>query len=699
MRMLENAPSAPRTVAFSETVFGTPISDPYRWMEDSSNAEELRAWVLAMSKHARDQIVALPGRQALRAMLEETTRAGVSYADVQQAGDRIFARRLDADASLPKLVVREPDGKERVLLDPNAVIGDVKPSAINNYAPSPSGDVVAIHRAEGGAEVGAIRFLRVDDGSWLPDVLAPVWGEFAASWIDESQVIYTRMSDRPGDDTSQNHSVRQRTLGRPASEDRLLLGPNTAFKPLIDSREFPITLVVPRSDWRIGLGTGARADVRLFLARHGDLQGVTPKWREIATYEDRLNSFDVFDGALYYTTTRTEPNGELRRLALVDGTLSSSEHVLAASDEILVSLAATIDGVYVLTMKDGVNGLRFLPQGKAPGHAIPLEPGTIGGLSASSDGRRVIFAITQWNRARRYLAAEAGETRELGIEAATWRGASDYEAISEEAVSADGTRVPMTFILRRGLERDGRRPTYLVGYGSYGSPTTPYYDARRYAWLSRGGVFAECGVRGGGGKGRAWHEAGRAANKPNAHADFIACAERLIALGLTSPSRLAASGTSAGGLLAPPAGLKRPDLFKVVVPRVAVVNPTRLAVANNGANQFGEMGDPGTETGFKGLVAQDAYLMLESATASPDWLLTIGLNDRRVDPWMSAKFAARALARFGDRQLVFVRSDADAGHGIGSTRDQTNDEWADIASFLLNRFGDPEFRLPAPDEK
>jgi prolyl oligopeptidase len=130
--------------------------------------------------------------------------------------------------------------------------------------------------------------------------------------------------------------------------------------------------------------------------------------------------------------------------------------------------------------------------------------------------RRVIFAITQWNRARRYLAAEAGETRELGIEAATWRGASDYEAISEEAVSADGTRVPMTFILRRGLERDGRRPTYLVGYGSlWLTDDAVLRRAPLRVALAGWPSFAECGVRGGGGKGRAWHEAGRAANKPN----------------------------------------------------------------------------------------------------------------------------------------------------------------------------------------
>lgn len=694
-RPLQNAPARPRAVPFSETVFGTEISDPYRWMEDAKNDEELRAWVLAASAHARAQLAALPGRADLRATLQETTRAGVSYSDVQQAGGRTFARRLDTDATLPKLVVREEDGSERVLLDPAAASDGAGPAAINNYTPSPSGELVSVHRAEGGGEVGSTKFLRVDDGTWLPDVIEPVWGEFTVSWIDDGEVIYTRMSENPADDTSQNHSTRIRTLGQPGDKDPILLGPNTSFAPHIEPIEFPLAFNARHTSWTIGLAGGARADLRVFAVRDADLTETPPRWREIAGYDDRVNALDVLGDDLYYVTTKQEPNGELRRLPLDEGRLATSERIMSGGDTILVGVTATTDGLYVLTMKDGLNGLTFLPEGRAPGRTLEIPAGSIGGVNASADGKRIVFALTQWTRARRFMSAQGGMVSELGIETATWPGASDYEAITEEAVSADGTRVPMTIIARRGLAHDTRRPTLLSGYGSYGLSTTPYYDAQRFPWLMRGGVVAECSVRGGGEKGRAWHEAGRAANKPNSHADFIACAERLIELKLTSPPYLAITGGSAGGLLAPPAGLKRPDLFKVVVPRVAVINPTRLAVANNGPNQYAEMGDPNTEAGFKGLVAQDAYLMLADATASPDWFLTIGLNDRRVDPWMSAKFAARALERFGDTRLVFIRSDAEAGHGVGSTRDQVNEEVADAFAFLLNRFGDSEFQLPA----
>jgi prolyl oligopeptidase len=131
-----------------------------------------------------------------------------------------------------------------------------------------------------------------------------------------------------------------------------------------------------------------------------------------------------------------------------------------------------------------------------------------------------------------------------------------------------------------------------------------------------------------------------------------------------------------------------------VVSRVGAVNPTRYASAENGPNQYAEAGDPRTEAGFKGLAQMDAYRMLDQATDTPDWFITVGLNDHRVEPWMNAKFAAKALEKFGAKRVVFMRADAEAGHGIGSTRDQTVEEFADTFSFLLNRFGDPEFPLP-----
>jgi prolyl oligopeptidase len=234
----------------------------------------------------------------------------------------------------------------------------------------------------------------------------------------------------------------------------------------------------------------------------------------------------------------------------------------------------------------------------------------------------------------------------------------------------------------------GAQPALLEAYGAYGSPTVePIYNAPLLTWASAR-TLAYCGVRGGNERGRAWHEGGREANKPNAHADFIACGETLVKMGLTTPTQLAAMGTSAGGLLAPVAALQRPDLFRAAVPRVAVANPTRLEAMDNGPNQYAEMGDPRTETGFRALAKQDAVLILQAqlranpAYTPPALFVTLGLNDKRVAPWMPAKFAALAQAQVGARSVVMVRADGAQGHGVGSAVGGVMQEWADTFTFL-----------------
>ena len=176
-------------------------------------------------------------------------------------------------------------------------------------------------------------------------------------------------------------------------------------------------------------------------------------------------------------------------------------------------------------------------------------------------------------------------------------------------------------------------------------------------------------------------------------ADVIACGERLVQLGYTTPRLMGLRGASAGGLLVTPVGLKRPDLFAAIVTDRGAVNPTRLEVASNGPNQFAEMGDPNTDAGFKALAAQDSTLLLPQCRGGTDQLFTIGLNDHRVEPWESAKLVAMMRAQWGDQHLVLIRSDQDAGHGIGSSLEQYLVEQADVFTFLLNRFGQPGFKL------
>jgi len=675
----------PATVAVVESHFGIASTDPYRWMEDPAREAEMVAWVRAMSAASTAQLQALPDRAAFASLLEESSRAGIRYSDVTSAAGRLFYRRLTPGDRVPSLVVLEGT-TERVLVDPTA--GTTEVAAINNYTVSPDGDVVAVHVAKGGGEVGEVRFIEVASGSQRGIPLGPIWGEFAVSWIAPDLISYTRITaSGPGTDLMQD---MQTWLVKPgeAGPGRAVLGRNVAGSPAYVAQEFPILLKTPTSALALALGAGARADVRLLVARAADVAAGQNAWREIARYDDEVSNFAALDDDLYYLTTSGAPNGKVLHRRLVGTELTTPDTMLAEGGLVLASLEAARDGVYVAGQRDGIGQLLFLPGGHGPAQqvALPME-GDLSNLRVDNDGRSVVFGLNGWTRATTFYRATAGRAEPLGLQSDSWSRAAELSTVREEAVSADGTRVPMVVILPPGGKR-AAMPTLLQGYGSYGTLSlAPWYSPYWLPWAVRGGALAYCGTRGGGERGRAWHEGGRADKKPNAQADFIACAERLISAGYATQKTLAASGTSAGGQLVPPAVLKRPDLFAALVPRVAILNATRLGVAPNGANQFAEMGDPAVETGYRGLASQDAYLMLADAKDMPDTLITVGLNDKRVAPWFAAKFAASASQRFAGRRLVLVRADAEAGHGVGSARDLQIAEFADTLAFLRDRTG------------
>jgi prolyl oligopeptidase len=692
---LTNAPNRPTPVPFTETVFGDRVDDPYRWMESSDRAPDVTAFIRGAGDHTRRQLDALPGRAALRARVDAGTRAGVRYGGALQVGRQLFYQRTDAGAQYAKLVVRDAAGRERVLYDPERANGR---GAINSYSVAPDGRTVAIHTAQGGSEVGPIWFIDVASGTPRPDRLEPVWGEFEVDWLDGETYAYTRMMQNgPGQDGMQNMRAFIRRLG--STDERPVLGAGIEGGPAFQPQEFPFVGLSSETPWAFGLAGGARADGRLMVARRDDVVAGRPSWRAIADYADQISTADIDGDRLYLLSTKTAPNGSviLLDLARHQGLADAVTVVPARSDLVLTNIVAADGGLYVLGQTDGIGRLFFLAPGAADLREIRLPlRGLVASLQEVEGGSGVTFQIQDWFTAPRWFRAERTRVTPIGLSSASYAGMRGARQVRETARSADGTAVPMDILLPAGRRAGRPMPMLLEAYGAYGANVAePYYATNMFGLIESGGGVAFCGTRGGGERGRAWHEGGRAANKPNAHADLIACAERLIALGYTTPRHLTVLGTSAGGLLSPPAALRRPDLFAGLVANVAILNPTRLAVANNGPNQFGEMGNPTEEAGYRALLTQDSYRLLQGARDLPDTMLVVGLNDRRVEPWFSAKFAARALERFGDRRLVLLRTDPDAGHGGGSARRQMVDMWTDIFAFTLNRAGAPGFGAPA----
>jgi prolyl oligopeptidase len=281
---------------------------------------------------------------------------------------------------------------------------------------------------------------------------------------------------------------------------------------------------------------------------------------------------------------------------------------------------------------------------------------------------------------------------DTGLATAAGIDTSGYESFDLEARSADGTVVPCSVAAKIGLPRDGSSPTLLDGYGSYGASAEPYFSPSILGWIEQGGVFIEAHVRGGGDFGEEWHLAGKQATKQHTIDDFLACGRAAIEAKLTTPARLAGMGTSAGGITIGGAITQAPELFAAAIPRVGDTNSLRAELTPGGPANVPEFGTVKTEEGFKALLAMDAYQHVKDGVAYPAVLVTTGVNDPRVSAWIPAKFAARLQAATSSKKPILLYVDFDAGHGLGSTRDQAVAQKADEYSFLLWQLGHSAFQ-------
>jgi prolyl oligopeptidase len=669
----------PRAIPVTETTHGIALTDEYRWMEDSSNAAEMIAWVKAEASDARKALEALPERAAFAAKLKEVSSELTRRGAIMIAGDTTIFRLQEPTDKTAKLVVRQGE-RERILFDPNGAQANI---AMGTVSISPDGKMVAIHTSTGGSEIGNIQIYDSATGDKVGAPFENIWSEFDVNWLGGDLISYTSLAPK-GETADPLLGMRAyvKRLGD-AGPGKLLMGPG-GIGPKIAAKEFPRIVDMGVGQWALASASGARADTPFWVGRTAGLLGGETKWHQVATLEDRIDSVALFDDHLLVLSQKTNGAGSILARPLSDDGIGTPVSVFEGNDRLIINgLAAAKDGVYIAALTDGAARVFFSKDGtKFDEVKLPFAGGEAAAFRAREDGKGILFAHSGWLENGRTIAIENGKPSVIPIASDSWAGAKAFTVDNLQAKSADGTMVPLVVVRPGGAIPKGGMPTILQGYGGYGRSTAnPGYRRDSMAWTARGGAMAYCGTRGGGERGRSWHEGGRGANKPNGHADFIACAETLKAKGYAPSKGVVGTGTSMGGALVPPAVLKRPDLFAGMVPRVGVVNATRMGVAPNGANQFDEMGDPATADGFKALVGMDPYQMLPAAKAIPPTLITIGLNDNRVAPWMSAKFAARAKAKFGDKQQIWLCADDDSGHGIGTAEDARVAEAADMMAW------------------
>jgi prolyl oligopeptidase len=715
-------PSVPAPLQPVTNVYhGVAVVDDYQWLEDA-NAPAVREWTRRQNERTDAYFARLPYRDGIAQQLaqlrgEESAR----YFDLQERKGRIFALRFKPPAQQPVLVRLSSLAAPalwRTVFDPNAY-NTKGTTAIDWYVPSPDGRVVAISLSEGGSEQGTLHFFEVDTGRPLADeiprVQFPTGGGSAAWTADGSGIFYTRyphQGERPEEDLDFYQQVWFHRLGTPVADDQYVIG-----------RGFPRIAEVAldaSDDGQWILASVANGDGGDFAHYLRDAAG---QWKQLTRFEDgiKLVKFGR-DGALYLLSRKDAPRGKVLRLplAVVVGQASPlpARRLAAAGTEgetpsaaagtaaplsnlrsatvavpesrgVVEDFAPCDHGLYVTDLLGGPSELLYYGRGNTRQRRIPILPvSSVSGL-VSWHGDELLFGNVSYLKPFAWYTYDpaAQAVRRTALYMTSPVDFDDIHVVREFATSKDGTKVPLNILCKKGLNRDGRNPTLLYGYGGYGVSLTPGFDSTRRIWFDAGGVYVVANLRGGGEYGEQWHKAGNLTHKQHVFDDFIAAAEYLLKHRYTNPSELAVQGGSNGGLLMGAFLTQRPELARAVVSQVGIYDMLRVEMDSNGqfnVTEFGTVKDPEQ---FKALYAYSPYHHVRDGVKYPAVLLTTGANDGRVNPAQSRKMAARLQAATGSDLPILFHCTASAGHGIGTSLKDRIAEQANILAFLFDQLG------------
>jgi prolyl oligopeptidase len=664
---------------------GISISDPYRWLEDSTSSA-VSDWTAAQNQLTRRVLDAVPQREEFYARLKELYgMASPEYYGLQFRPGRLFAIKRQPPLQQPLLVtLASPDdlASEVILIDPNR-LDPSGGTAIDFFVASQDGKKVAVSISKGGSERGDLHIYDVETGQPLSDIIArvqiPTGGGSAAWTPDGSGLFYTRYprpGERPDEDLDFYEQIYFHRLGDPDSKDRYVIG-----------KEFPKIAECFLSTTPDGLYmllmvlNGDGGEIAHYIC---DSRGT---WTQVTRFEDQVQDAVLgTDQHLYLLSRQGSPRGKILRIPLTDPILSAAQVIVPEGSLAIQSLLPTDNYLYLVELDGGPSSLRVVDHQGIPVKELPVEPVSAVWELVRENGDTIMILSSTfltplgWSQ---YDPVE-GEVRRTALFSSSPADFSDCEVVREFAISRDGTKVPLNIIRRKGTRLEGDYPVLLTGYGGYGISLSPSFRSRRRLWLDMGGVVVVANLRGGGEYGEAWHTAGNLTNKQNVFDDFIACAEHLIKSKYTHPDRLCIEGGSNGGLLMGAALTQRPDLFRAVVSHVGIYDMLRVELDPNGAFNVTEFGTVTNPNHFEALYDYSPYHRVQAGREYPAVMLTTGENDGRVLPYHSRKMAALLQASTTSDKPILLRINT-SGHGIGTALDETIAQDADVFAFLYSQ--------------
>ncbi len=679
-------PSAPND-STSYEAFGMTVNDPYRPLENDTAAATL-AWVEAENKVTQDYLSQIPFRNDIHRRLETLNRFGRQGLPTKESDGKYYFFANDGSKNQSVLYRADSfDGTPEVFLDPNTLSEDGT-VALTGVFQSPDGKYTAYTISRSGSDWTEIYVMDTATGKLLDDHI--VWAKFTdAQWHGDG--FYYSAYDAPEagkefSNANTGHKVYYHKIGTPQSDDRL------AFEDAEHPFHFHSAVIAKDGSAMAivggGEGTGESVMMRDMRCNNG-------KWITIEGSQDYTNApIAIIDGKMYLYTSVGAPRN---RFVVVDPKTPTSKdwkEIIPEDPE---------GGVLTSVQFAGPNHLIAVFDRDASNHAYvyttdgklvrEIELPTYGTVSVSSsrDNDEVYYAFSSFvypSALYKYDIA-SGESKLYHQTEIEGLNPDDYVTEQVFYASSDGTRVPMFTVRHKDVKPDGTNPVYLYGYGGFNITLNPGFNANRLLWLENGGIYAQANLRGGAEYGDKWHEAGTKMQKLNVFNDFISAAEYMIGEGWTKPELMTIEGGSNGGLLVGATVNMRPDLFKVAIPRVGVMDMMRYHLFTIGWNWAADYGtaDDSKEMAEYLLGYSPIHNIKNDGTAYPAIMVTTADHDDRVVPAHSFKYAATLQASDTGDAPKLIRIDSKAGHGAGKPISKVIDEYTDIYLFIFNNIG------------
>lgn len=694
---MDKKPAAAPVKPVVEMLFGRKITDNYRYMEALEPATIV--WMKSEGAYTRSLLDSI---KPLAHLKSDVAKFSASFGLIRgyvHFGSRGFYEERAPGSDNFDLMVSDGAGI-RKLLDVAALrsANGGKPYAINYFLASPDGDKVAVGISEGGSEDASITVYDAASGAKIGGPIDRA--QFGAtSWSDDSNLLYfirlqKTAANAPASDKYLNATADAWDL---KSEPVAILGASLGRGPPLTPVEAPAIAVSAGSPVTAALSiNGVQNEIAMWLAPATQVRDPKVTWTKFLTREDEVTSVDMRGADIFLLSHKGAPTFKVLKVHAGQPLSAAATLLPAQADRVIEGIHAAADALYVLARHGAYSQLLRIAAGSTSIEEVQLPfRGHID--EAFTDPRipGVTLDLSSFTTPpAEFIYHPANKAfSELKIGAHGDFVASDYSLNDLQAKAADGTLVPLSLVQPKSAKDP--QITIIEAYGSYGISEVADFSVRRAAAMRQGITYGVCHVRGGGELGEQWRLGGKDANKHNTWDDLIACSEYLIARGATTPAKLFILGGSAGGITMGRAMTERPDLFAGVLDLVPSANPLRAEFTAGGPANIPEFGTITTAQGLANLYEMDTIQHVKKGTQYPAVMITTGLNDPRVAPWEPAKLAA-ALQGSGTRKPVLLRIDAEAGHGIGSTKTQGDELNADVIAFVFWRAGLPEWQPSLP---